>query len=63
MLLQTILFGEFVPPTIADSHIHRIGLSGGNRYYPPKQKVVSQKDGLNDSEQKIFAVIKKYNFK
>jgi hypothetical protein len=36
MNLQTILYGTFTPPPIMESRIHLVGITGGQRYEPPK---------------------------
>lgn len=56
--LQEILFGAFVPPTVIDTRRHQFGLVGFPRYVPPA-KTNRNKNGLNDSEQKVLDALNK----
>ena len=63
MMLQTILFGTFVPPENTTVRTHRLGLGGGQSYVPPKARGSSTVDatGMNRSERAVFAAIKKFD--
>ena len=63
-MLQSILFGTFVPPKEVAVRPHRIGLTSVlHRYKEPKKAVRSlqgkKTDGLNLSEKLVLATLKK----
>lgn len=64
MMLQTILYGTFVPPE-APSRIHRIGFAGSDRYVPTSKKEreassnIRPQDKLAGSKKHIYSLVMK----
>ena len=59
MNLLSILYGNYTPPNIP-SRPHRIGLSGGQPYTPPKPRPIPQNTrSLNPSKYIVFEAVEK----
>lgn len=60
-MLQTILFGTWMPPEGTTSRVHRVGLSDGTRYEPPKIHPRFNRNalGLTPSEQKAYEILQR----
>lgn len=56
-LLQTILFGDYAPPNVP-GRPHRIGLTGGLQYVPPKVVKRVSSNLPNPSELKILKIVR-----
>ena len=58
-----MFYGTFVPPENAASRIHRIGLTGGTRYEPPKKWAYDPTrpvhESLPPSADVLFNLLKK----
>lgn len=59
MMLQTILYGTWMPPEGTTSRVHRVGLSDGHRYEPPKPHPKANRNaiGLTLAEQKAHEIL------
>lgn len=60
-MLQTILYGTWMPPEGTTSRVHRVGLSDGNRYQPPKPHPRAMRNalGLTPSEQLAYEILQR----
>ena len=54
MMLQTILYGTFTPPPVAQVTRHFVGISDGRRYVAPRRPESKPADGLNDAERRVL---------
>jgi len=63
MNLQDILYGAFVPPKPTSVRRHKVDISDGQRYEPPKPKTNSTRDasGLTQAERLVNAAIHTFN--
>jgi len=61
--LTELFYGKFVPPVNHVSRVHKIGLSGGHRYIPPKKIPVEidtrpPEERLSKSVKEIWKLLK-----
>lgn len=64
MNLTELFYGKFVPPLNDKSRVHKIGLSGGVRYIPPKKVPVEldtrpPEERLSKSIRQIYDLLKR----
>jgi predicted transcriptional regulator len=59
MLLQTILFGDFVPPMEVSSRKHFIGFEGGKKYVPNPDQRRKQISGMSAGLWKCYDCLRK----